>query len=40
MLIQPHVPVAILMRWLKGSTARKANQILNLTGKQFWQPET
>jgi putative transposase len=40
MLIQPKVPVAILMRWLKGSTARNANQILNLTGQPFWQQET
>jgi hypothetical protein len=25
------------MRWLKGSTARRANQILGRTGQPFWQ---
>ena len=40
LLILPAVPVQVLMRWLKGSTARKANQILSRTGHPFWQPES
>lgn len=28
------------MRWLKGSIARKANQILQRTGQPFWQDES
>jgi REP element-mobilizing transposase RayT len=28
LLIFPLVPVSVLMRWVKGSTARKANRIL------------
>jgi putative transposase len=40
MLILPMVPVQVLMRWLKGSTARKANQILRRTWEPFWQAES
>jgi putative transposase len=40
MLILPLVEVPILMRWLKGSTARGANQALGRTGKRFWQDES
>jgi putative transposase len=40
LLILPRVAVAILMRWLKGSTARRANQILARTGQPFWQDES
>ena len=40
LLILPKVPVAVLMRWLKGSTARSANQILGRTGQPFWQDES
>jgi hypothetical protein len=32
--------VPLLMRWLKGSTARGANQILGRTGQPFWQGES
>jgi REP element-mobilizing transposase RayT len=39
-LIQPTVRVAVLMSWLKGSTARRANQILNRTCQPFWQQES
>ena len=39
-LILPVVPVQVLMRWLKGSTARNANLILGRTGKPFWQDES
>jgi len=40
LLILPKVPVAVLMRWLKGSTARSANRILGRTGQPFWQDES
>jgi putative transposase len=40
LLILPRVPVATLMRWLKGSTARSANQILGRTRHRFWQDES
>jgi putative transposase len=40
MLILPRVPVPVLMRWLKGSTARSANRILGRTGHPFWQDES
>jgi putative transposase len=30
----------VLMRWLKGSTARGANRILGRTGQPFWQDES
>ena len=32
LLILPQVSVAVLMRWLKGSTAREANRILGRPG--------
>jgi putative transposase len=40
LLILPVVPVPVLMRWLKGSTARNANRILGRTGRPFWQDES
>lgn len=40
LLILPLVAVPNLMRWLKGSTARGANQMLNRTGQAFWQAES
>ena len=39
-LITPHVEVSKLMHSLKRFTARKANQILCLTGQPFWQDES
>jgi putative transposase len=39
-LITPRVEVSELMRSLKRFTARKANQILGLTGQPFWQDES
>src|SRR5689334_20530621 len=39
-LINPLVRVSRLMRWLKGSTARAANQLLGRTGMAFWQDES
>jgi putative transposase len=40
LLILPKVAVPVLMRWLKGSTARGANTILGRTGQPFWQDES
>ena len=40
LLILPLVSVPVLMRWLKGSTARGANRILGRTGQPFWQDES
>ena len=40
LLILARVSVAVLMRWLKGSTARSANRILGRTGQPFWQDES
>jgi REP element-mobilizing transposase RayT len=35
----PRVSLPVLIRSVKGPTARSANQILGRTGKQFWQEE-
>ena len=40
LLITPTAPVPKLLPWLKGTTARRANQILRLTGRAFWQEES
>jgi REP element-mobilizing transposase RayT len=40
LLILPKVAVAEITRWLKGSTARRANQLLERTGLPFWQDES
>jgi hypothetical protein len=40
LLVLPLVPIPVLMRWLKGSTARGANRILRRTGRPFWQDES
>jgi REP element-mobilizing transposase RayT len=40
LLLLPHVDLAVITRWLKGSTARRANQILSRTGQPFWQDES
>ena len=40
LLILPLVPVPVIMRWLKGSTARSANKVLGRTGEPFWQDES
>jgi REP element-mobilizing transposase RayT len=37
LLITPQVEVPKLLRSLKGITAKRANQILGLTGRAFWQ---
>lgn len=39
-ILQPHVDLRHLMRWLKGRTGRIANRILGRTGTAFWQDES
>ncbi len=40
LLVVPDMPLPVLMRWLKGSTARSANRILGRTRQPFWQDES
>ena len=40
LLFLPKVPVRVILRWLKGSTARRANRLLGRTGQRFWQDES
>jgi putative transposase len=40
LVIRPLRPLPIVMRWIKGSTARSANLLLGRTGKPFWQYES
>jgi putative transposase len=39
-LLRPTKSLPVVMRWLKGSTARQANRILRRTGEAFWQDES
>lgn len=39
-LFHPHREVSRVLQWIKGSTAREANQVLARTGKPFWQRES
>jgi REP element-mobilizing transposase RayT len=39
-LLRPKTSLPVITRWLKGSTARKANLILGRTGETFWQDES
>ncbi len=39
-VMRPFRPLPEVMRWIKGSTARSANLVLERTGKPFWQYET
>ena len=39
-VMRPFRPLPDVMRWIKGSTARSANLLLERTGKPFWQYET
>ena len=39
-LIEPKIAVAKAMNALKGTTARRANQLLGKTGSHFWQDES
>jgi len=40
LLLRPLATLPVILRWLKGSTARKANLILGRTGQAFWQDES
>ena len=40
MLILPTEQVLAVMKWLKGRSAREANQILGRTGLPFWQRDS
>ena len=39
-LIEPKIDPGVLMKQLKGVTARAANRALGLTGSSFWQKES
>jgi REP element-mobilizing transposase RayT len=39
-LLLPKTSLPVITRWLKGSTARKANLIPGRTGDAFWQDES
>jgi type I restriction enzyme R subunit/putative DNA methylase len=39
-VLLPKVALPAITRWLKGSTARRANQTLARTGQRFWQDES
>jgi len=39
-IFQPRARLASILRWLKGRTSRRANQILGRTGTPFWQDES
>jgi REP element-mobilizing transposase RayT len=40
LLIQPKISPSVLMKALKGATAREANRLLARTGEPFWQKES
>lgn len=40
LLLTPNTPFSRIARLAKGATARRANQILGMTGKPFWQDES
>src|SRR5204863_8647371 len=39
-VLRPQASLPVVTRWLKGSSARKANLILGRTGEAFWQDES
>ena len=39
-LITPHRPLYEVTKWIKGVSARRANQLLGRTGRPFWQDES
>jgi putative transposase len=39
-LLEPIAPVARITQWIKGTTAREANQLLGRVGGRFWQHES
>jgi REP element-mobilizing transposase RayT len=40
LLLLPSISASLLLKSLKGATAREANQLLHRTGEQFWQRES
>jgi putative transposase len=40
LLLSPLISPSLLLKSLKGVTAREANRVLNRTGEQFWQRES
>lgn len=40
LLIRPIRPLKEVTKWIKGASARKANQLLGRTGQPFWQDES
>jgi putative transposase len=40
LLMKPIAPAGNCMQWIKGVSARKANEILGRTGQPFWQRES
>jgi REP element-mobilizing transposase RayT len=36
LLVLPTAPLPVVTQWLKGSTARQANQVLGRSGQPFW----
>jgi putative transposase len=39
-LLSPRVELRNVTKWIKGSTSRKANEILGISGQLFWQDES
>jgi len=39
-VLEPHVAVSAMMRWLKGRTGRVSSRLLGRTGQPFWQDES
>jgi REP element-mobilizing transposase RayT len=39
-LLTPNSPLSRIARLIKGATSRRANQLLGMTGKAFWQDES
>ena len=40
MLVDPRVSPSLLLKSLKGASAREANRVLGRTGEPFWQKES
>jgi putative DNA methylase len=40
LLIRPQIDASRLLQSLKGGSARRASQLLGLTGQRFWQEES
>jgi REP element-mobilizing transposase RayT len=40
LLLTPHIEPSVVLRRLKGASAREANHLLGLMGQPFWQGES